>query len=186
MTKTATRARANARALGDAPSQLAELDTMNVGALAEKYRELYGEPTRSRNKDYLKKRLAWRIQELAEGGLSQGALARIHQLGDQLPERWRMRRGQPEGATPPTSAEPPAVLALEPRDPRVPPVGTVLRRVFDGKTHEATVCAEGFEYASRRYKSLSAIATEIAGTRWNGFLFFGLKKRDAAREEDAA
>ena len=186
MTKTAARARANARALGDVPSQLAELDTMNVGALAERYRELYGEPTRSRNKDYLKKRLAWRIQELAEGGLSQGALARIHQLGDQLPERWRMRQGQPEGATPTTSAEPPAVLALEPRDPRVPPVGTVLRRVFDGKAHEATVCAEGFEYEGRRYKSLSAIATEIAGTRWNGFLFFGLKKRDSAREEDAA
>ena len=185
MTKTAARARANARALGDVPSQLAELDTMNVGALAEKYRELYGEPTRSRNKDYLKKRLAWRIQELAEGGLSQGALARIHQLGDQLPERWRMRQGQADSAAATATGEPPAVLALEPRDPRVPPVGTVLRRVFDGKAHEARVCAEGFEYEGRRYKSLSAIATEIAGTRWNGFIFFGLKKRDSAQEDAA-
>ena len=57
----------------------------------------------------------------------------------------------------------------------------------DGKTYEVTVCAEGFEYVGRRYKSLSAIATEIAGTRWNGFLFFGLKKRgESAREESAA
>lgn len=183
MMNAAARARANARALGDVPSQLAELDTMNVGALAEKYRELYGEPTRSRNKDYLKKRLAWRIQELAEGGLSQSALARIQQIGDQLPERWRMRLGQPEGAPQPLADAAPVVQALEPRDPRVPPVGTVLRRVFDGKTHEVTVCAEGFEYAGRRYKSLSAVATEITGTRWNGYLFFSLRKRNAMTEE---
>ncbi|MBC7174422.1 MAG: DUF2924 domain-containing protein [Polyangiaceae bacterium] len=187
MTKTAARARQSARELGDVPSQLAALDAMNVGALAEKYRELYGEPTRSRNKDYLRKRLAWRIQELAEGGLSQGALARIHQLGDQMPERWRMRQRQPEGETSAPTEALQVVQALEPRDPRVPPVGSVLRRVFEGKTYEVAVCAEGFEYAGQRYKSLSAIATEIAGTRWNGFLFFGLKKRgESVREESAA
>ena len=57
MTKTAARARANARALGDVPSQLAELDTMNVGSLAEKYRDLYGEPTRSRPRRRLSVRM---------------------------------------------------------------------------------------------------------------------------------
>lgn len=181
------RALANVRAMRDVPGQLAALETMSVGALAEKYRELYGEPTRSRNKDYLKKRLAWRIQELAEGGISQGALARIHQLGDQMPERWRMRQRQPEGAAQPASAEALQVVqAQEPRDPRVPPAGTVLRRVLDGKSYEVTVCVEGFEYAGRRYKSLSAIATEIAGTRWNGFLFFGLKKRGGSTREETA
>jgi hypothetical protein len=175
-TKTAARARANARELGDVPTQLAALETMTVGALAEKWRELYGEPTRTRNKDYLKKRLAWRIQELAEGGLSAGALARIAELGDQLPERWRMRVA-------PTDATP----ALEPRDPRIPPVGTVLRRVFEGVAHEVTVCNEGFEYAGQRFKTLSAVAKHITGTPWNGFLFFGLKKRvETAREESAA
>src|SRR5690606_30424753 len=64
--------------------------------------------------------IAWRIQELAEGGLSASALARITELGDQMPERWRMRLA-------PTDATP--APALEPRDPRIPPVGTVLRRV---------------------------------------------------------
>ena len=69
----------------------------------------------------------------------------------------------------------------------MPPVGTVVRRVFDGKTHEVTVCVEGFEYEGRKYKTLSAIANQIAGSRWNGFLFFGLKKRgDGASEESAA
>lgn len=177
-TKTVARARANARELGDVPAQLAVLETMSVGQLAEKWRELYGEPTRTRNKDYLKKRLAWRIQELAEGGLSASALARITELGDQMPERWRMRLA-------PTDATP--APALEPRDPRIPPVGTVLRRVFEGVAHEVTVCSEGFEYAGQRFKTLSAVAKHITGTPWNGFLFFGLKKRvEAAREESAA
>lgn len=187
MTKTIARSRAEMRRLDDMPSQLAALETMNVPALAEKYRELYGEPTRSRNRAYLKKRLAWRIEANFQGDLSQSAIARIQQLGDQLPERWQMRLGQP--ASEPAAAGEAATkldaalstATTEPRDPRVPPVGTVVRRVFDGKTHEVTVCVEGFEYEGRRYKTLSAIANQIAGSRWNGFLFFGLKKRGAGR-----
>ena len=193
MNKATTRSRAEMRRLDDMPSQLAALETMNVPALAEKYRELYGEPTRSRNRAYLKKRLAWRIEANFQGDLSQGAIARIQQLGDQLPERWQMRLGQ--AASEPAAAGDVATkldaalstAKTEPRDPRVPPVGTVVRRVFDGKTHEVTVCVEGFEYEGRKYKTLSAIANQIAGSRWNGFLFFGLKKRgDAASEESAA
>ena len=174
------------------PSQLAALETMNVPALAEKYRELYGEPTRSRNRAYLKKRLAWRIEANFQGDLSQGAIARIQQLGDQLPERWQMRLGQPTSepaAASDAATKPDAALSTattEPRDPRVPPVGTVVRRVFDGKTHEVTVCVEGFEYEGRKYKTLSAIANQIAGSRWNGFLFFGLKKPGASASEESA
>lgn len=192
MNKATTRSRAEMRRLDDMPSQLAALETMNVPALAEKYRELYGEPTRSRNRAYLKKRLAWRIEANFQGDLSQGAIARIQQLGDQLPERWQMRLGQP--ASEPAAAGDAATkldaalstATTEPRDPRVPPVGTVVRRVFDGKTHEVTVCVEGFEYEGRKYKTLSAIANQIAGSRWNGFLFFGLKKPGAAASEESA
>lgn len=186
MSSIVDRARENASALGDVPSQLAALETMNVAALAERYRELYGEPTHSRNKVYLQKRLAWRIQELAEGGLSQGAVARIRQIGDRLPERWRVRQAQVEAAAQPAPEPTPTIPEPAPRDPRLPPVGTVLRRVFEGTTHAVTVCAEGFEYAGRQYTSLSAIATQIAGTRWNGYLFFGLKKRDLPREGSVA
>ena len=176
MNKTAARARASASELRDVPGQLAALEAMNVGALAEKYRELYGEPTRSRNKDYLKKRLAWRIQELAEGGLPPGAVALINQIGDQMPERWRMRMTRPATTE---DEPPPLLLPVGPRDPRLPPPGTILRRVFEGVAHEVTVCADGFDYDGSRYRTLSAIAKHITGTRWNGFLFFGLKKRDA-------
>ncbi len=179
MSKTTARARANARELGDVPTQLAALEQMNVGQLAEKYRELYGEPTRTRNKDYLRKRLSWRVQELAEGGLPASALERIAQLGDAVPERWRMRQAaqvQDLGTVQPT----------EPRDPRVPPVGTVLRRVFNGVAHEVTVCSEGFEHGGERFKTLSAVAKHITGTPWNGFLFFGLKKRVETTSEESA
>lgn len=167
------------RTIRDLPSQLAELETMTIGALAEKYRALYGEPTRSRNKDYLKKRLRWRLQAEVDGGLSEGAVATIHALGDKLPERWRMRTKQAESP----DASPPAPESREPRDPRVPPIGTVISRVFDGKRHEVTVGAEGFEYEGQTYKTLSAIALHITGTRWNGFLFFNLKRPAAPATE---
>ncbi len=174
--KTTARARTAMRELDDVPTQLAALEAMTVGQLAERWRELYGEPTRTRNKDYLKKRLAWRIQELAEGRLPPGAVALINKFGDQMPERWRMRMTRP--AT--TENEARTLLQpVEPRDPRLPPPGTVLRRVFEGVAHEVAVREEGFEYDGTRYKTLSAIAQHITGTRWNGFLFFGLKKRDA-------
>ena len=191
MTKTTARSRAARRELDDMPNQLAALETMNVPALAEKSRELYGEPTRSRNRAYLKKRLAWRIEANFQGDLSQGAIARIQQLGDQLPARWQKRLAQPvnEAAAASDAAtmpEVPIIVATEPRDPRVPPVGTVIRRVFDGKAHEVTVCVEGFEYEGRSYKTLSAIANQIAGSRWNGFLFFGLKKPGVTASESPA
>ena len=63
-----TQAKDASKALGTIPQQLAELAGLTTGQLAAKHLELFGEPTRSRNKDYLRKRLAWRIQELAEGG----------------------------------------------------------------------------------------------------------------------
>jgi hypothetical protein len=169
MPNTAERARVAARELADVPAQLAALERMSVAQLAEKYRELYGEPTQSRNKDYLRKRLAWRIQELAEGGLPQRALAKIAELGDELPERWRMR----QAALQPSA---PAAAPASQRDPRLPPPGSVLTRLYQGVEHQVTVREEDFEYQGESFKTLSRIARRITGTAWNGFLFFGLQK----------
>lgn len=168
---TETRAQASARELADVPMQLAALGQMRVGELAARYRDLYGEPTRSRNKEYLKKRLAWRIQELAEGGLSKAVFARVSELGDGLPERWRRRQATATATGGVVVAQPDA------RDPRLPPEGSVLRRTHLGVTHEVTVGAVGFIYAGERFKTLSAIAKRITGTAWNGFAFFGCAKR---------
>ncbi|WP_434345593.1 DUF2924 domain-containing protein [Myxococcus virescens] len=167
-------ARAARKQLADVPQQLAALASMSVPDLAAKYLELYGEPTRSRNRDYLKKRLAFRIQELAEGGLSARAVARISELGDKLPERWRMRQvEETKPATPPPL--PPAPAPVDGRDARLPPPGTVLTRVFKGAQHRVTVREEGIEYDGQLHRSLSSVAKLITGTAWNGFTFFGLK-----------
>jgi hypothetical protein len=168
MERTLERTRAELRAMRDAPRLLGQLDRMSVDQLANKYLELYGEPTRSRNGGYLRKRLAWRIQEAAYGGLSPSALERIKQLGDALPESWRMR-----SANITTPAKPS-------RDPRLPPAGTILKREYGGAQHEVRVLHDGFEYAGRRFDTLSAVAQEITKTRWNGFAFFQLTKRGGA------
>lgn len=162
---TAVRARAGARSFDrEVDRNVNALKTMSVPDLAKKYLELYGEPTRSRNRQHLIKRLTWRTQELAYGGLDAGALNIISKLGDTLPEGWRRRLAGQQ----PTSAS-------ADRDPRLPPVGTVLQRVFEGITHEVRVGTEDFVYRDQRFKSLSAVARRITGTPWNGFLFFGLK-----------
>jgi hypothetical protein len=183
MKKTTGDARANLLLLRDVPAQLAALETMKTSALVAVYRDIYGEPTRTRNVPYLRKRLGYRLQELAYVGLPASALEKIAELGDGIPERWRMRQAEKAGLieAPPQPAEP--------RDPRIPPVGTVLRRIHNGITHEVLVCAEGFEHAGTRFKTLSAVAKHITGTPWNGFLFFALLKKPSeapTAEENAA
>ena len=154
------------QAIADVATQLAELEEMTVGELVERYREVFGEPTRSRNKGYLRKKVAWRIQEVAEGGLSDRTWARIEMLAAEAPVRWRPA-SHPSKPTPAPSH----------RDLRLPEPGTILVRDHGGKRHEVTVLVEGFEYGGRCFKSLSRIAREITGTQWNGFLFFSLRSR---------
>ena len=155
--------------------QLAALRSMTVAQLRERYLGVFDEPTRSRNKDWLFKKIAWRIQELAEGGLSEQALASIDELAADVPVRWRQRRSQASTPTPEDDAT--EAEASEPRDPRLPPAGTVLTRAYKGVDHTLTVLDDGFEYRGERHASLSKLARDITGTNWNGFLFWGLQRR---------
>ncbi|WP_338873611.1 DUF2924 domain-containing protein [Myxococcus stipitatus] len=164
--------RAARKQLADVPQQLAALAQMRVPELARKYEELYGEPTRSRNAPHLRKRLAFRIQELAEGGLSSRAVARIAELGDTLPESWRMRQAEVEKKP----AAGPLPAAPDSRDTRLPPPGTVLTRVYRGTELRVTVREGSFEYEGKLHRSLSSIARQVTGTTWNGFTFFGLNE----------
>jgi hypothetical protein len=154
-------------AAADIARQLTELRAMTVGGLCVRYRDVFGVPTRSRNKDYLFKKIAWRIQELAEGGLSNRALAKIDELGGDMPVRVRPIR-DPHFFDDITG---------DGRDSRLPPTGTVLTRMYKGQAHQVTVLDDGFEYLGEKHKSLSIIAGLITGTNWNGYLFFGLKNR---------
>lgn len=157
--------RAEQRAIVDVATELDAVANMTVGELTEKYREVFGEPTRSRNKAYLQKKISWRIQELAEGGLSPRAVERIEELAVFAPARWRPLIGKPR---PEPKCE---------RDPRLPEPGTVVSREWGGETHEVIVRDEDFEYAGRRYATLSRVVREITGTNWNGYMFFRLAKR---------
>jgi len=150
----------------DITIQITALETMSLGELQTRYQELYGEMTRSRNKGYLKKRLASRIKKLAE---KKAAKAKGVSLKPQE-EKPTAKKGR----------------ADKPRDPRLPDPGTVIIKKYKGVTHEVKVLDQGFEHQGTYYKSLSRLAKEITGSIWNGFLFFGLIKRPARAGKDAA
>jgi hypothetical protein len=183
MARTRTKPRRESpRDIASIAEELTALQVMSVAELCDTYRDVFGEPTRSRNKAYLRKKIAWRIQELAEGGLSERAEAQIDTLANGMPMPWR-RRLQPATAAPDRPAEPQTTPGKK-RDRRLPPAGTVLRREHQGTEHAVTVLEEGFDYHGTHYRSLSQVAREITGTQWNGLLFFGLKRRTRKRSTE--
>jgi Protein of unknown function (DUF2924) len=159
--------------------QLAALRQMGTTELKAKYLEVFGEPSRSGNKEYLLKKVAWRIQSLAEGGLSERARRRAEELARDADVRTTVPR--PPEAT--ADAAPrtlvlaaPSSAAANGRD-RLPIPGTVLSRAYRGKHIAVTVLGDGtFEWEGQTYRSLSAIAKAVTGSHWNGYVFFGLNK----------
>ena len=150
------------------------LARMTVGQLRDKYLDVFGEETRARHKVFLQKRIGWRLQALAEGDLSERACRRAEELADGADLRLRA----PHDPNRPGSADARARTTeghIPPsRDPRLPVPGTLLAREFRGRDVVVKVLDEGFEFEDRRYQSLSAIAKEVTGSKWNGFLFFGI------------
>jgi len=154
-------------------SQISALRRMTVGELREKYREVYGEDTRSGNRDWLWKRIAWRIQELEHGGLSERAKRRAAELANEADIRVRVPKGAFDGVPGKVRKGGPGKSSgATARNRRMPLPGTTLTREYKGVVHTVKVLDAGFEYEGRRYRSLSAIAKEITGSHWNGYLFF--------------
>ena len=149
--------------------EIARLRRMPVAELRLEWRRLYGEESRSRNRDFLWKRLAWRVQELAYGGLDEATKQRLAELA---PETY-VRARRPNGFDPDklVSTPPP------PRDDRLPIPGTVLTRQWHGAEIRVLVREDGYEHDGTIYGSLSALARAVTGQRWNGRLFFGLTAR---------
>jgi hypothetical protein len=150
------------------PQQIARLQAMTVGELRVEWERLYGEPTRSRNRVYLWRRLAWRVQELQLGGLSDAAKTRIAELAQDGFTRAQIPRGFTPVASKPSAPS---------RDPRLPSPSSMLVRKYRGKDVRVTVLDDGFEWDGRRFDSLSEVALAVTGSKWNGWLFFGLTKR---------
>ena len=163
--------------------QLAALATMTSDELAARLADLTGRTSRTRNRTYLRKRLAWHLQAAEYGGLSEAALAKIDELAPIAMARFdaaRRRRGRPDPHQRGKGSQAGAA-----RDPRLPDPGTVIRRVYGGDMHEVTVLNDGFEYRGQCFRSLSKIARAITGTPWNGFTFFGCGTRKVAGPEGA-
>jgi hypothetical protein len=154
--------------------QLAELPRLTTPQLRGRYAEVFGEPTPANNRAWLIKRIAWRLQALAEGGLSERARRRAAELANDADLRLNPprppRAAQPAPAPPATRPEPAAV------DRRLPPPGTVLTRTYKGLTLQVEVLPKGFAYQGQVFRSLSAVAKAITGSHCNGFLFFGLTR----------
>ena len=147
--------------------ELAGLDRLPMSKLRDRYAEAFGEPPSGNSRPWLARRLAWRLQERALGGLSERAKARAAELADDAD----LRVVPPRPGAAVTPAPPPAPA---PADPRLPAPGTVLTRPYKRGVLEVQVLADGFEFAGSRYGSLSAVAKAATGSHCNGFAFFGL------------
>ena len=142
-------------------TRVAALKTTPTPNLKKMWQELFDTKPPSYNRRFLESRLAYRIQELAYGGLSRATLERLEVMAETLDGGDVTKRRQ--------------------RVKDRPITGTRLIREWQGVEHCVTVLDDGFEYQGRPYRSLSAIARAITGTRWNGLIFFGLKNQRSGK-----
>jgi len=154
--------------------EVARMRQMAVSELRARFVELFGEPSRSRHKEHLVRRIAWRLQALEEGDLSERAGRRAAELARDADLRLGApRRGRSTPATP-------SQATTAPRDARLPMAGTILVRPYRGQMLEVKVLEQGFEYDGRIFDSLTAVTKRITGKHWNGYHFFGLIRKGAS------
>ena len=148
---------------------IAALQRMSTSDLRRRYAEVFGDQPPTWNRGWMLKRLAWRLQALAEGGLSERARRRAQELANDAD----LRLNAPEGKGAEIPAERTAVKPLPtPSDDRLPPPGTILTRPYKGQTVQVQILTSGFAYQGQVYPSLSAVAKAVTGSHTNGFLFF--------------
>lgn len=154
--------------------EIAALQDKTVSQLVQRYEEVFKEECRSRNKQYLIRRIAWRLQANEEGGLSRAALKKAAELSEDAETRVTAPRKHSNDGVKLVVPEPTAFVDW---DPRLPPPGNIIERQYKGKMIRVIVLQDGFEYEGQRYKSLTAIAKEVSGSHCNGFLFFRLGRK---------
>ena len=156
--------------------EVATLQRMTVKQLRDKYAEVFGEETPAHNKAWLVRRIAWRLQALAEGDLSERARRRAAELANDADLRLSPPRVPTATPTPTPERTETHVLPFQPDD-RLPPPGTILTRPYKGDVVQVRVLAQGFEYHGAVYPSLSAVAKAVTGSHCNGYLFFRLGRQ---------
>ncbi len=158
--------RRNGKATKSITEEIAELRSMKVPDLVVRYEAVFGNPPRVKHRDWLWRRIAWKIQEQRFGGLSEVAKRRLSELIAELelPLGQRTVNGK--------------VARSRPGDP---PLGTTLTRVWKGQEVRTTAVDGGWEHDGVVYRSLSAVAKAVTGSHWNGRLFFRLTPRRRAQ-----
>ena len=156
--------------------QVAALQRLTTRQLRAKFAELCDETTFSSNRTWLVKRIAWRMQALAEGGLCERALRRAAELAHDAdlrlaaPRTTRVRR-----------TKRPQQHRRQYANYLLPMPGTVLTRPYKGQTLQVQVQTDGFEFDGHTYRSLSAVAKAITGSHCSGRLFFRLNGTGGGR-----
>lgn len=152
------------------------LAAMDIKALQAEHVKLLGRPATSAHRQYLFRKLAWHLQAIEEGGLPESAIELARGIARDTPLRARVAANAAKRSAG-LPADRVATATIEPaHDARVPMPGGLIVKEYRGQTHVVTVTEKGFKYDGIEFSSLSAIAFEITGTKWNGFLFFGLTK----------
>lgn len=164
---------------GQIGQQLTALVRMTASELRQKYAEVFGETSRSNHREWLIKRIAWRLQANSEGGLSERARLRALELANDAD--LRMKAPPTPKPVPQVELRPVERPASGTNDHRLPQAGAVLKREYKGRTLIVTVLTEGFQLEGQVYKSLSAVAKAVTGTHTNGYLFFRLGQYGGAQ-----
>lgn len=154
--------------------EVAALQRMAVKELRAKYAEVFGDETRTSNKTWLVKRIAWRLQVLAEGDLSVRARHRADELANDADLRMSPPKPKPMAPAPPERTTTTTIRVTG--DDRLPLPGTIITREYKKQMLQVRVLPHGFEYEGEVYRSLSAVAKTITGTHCNGYLFFRLQQ----------
>jgi hypothetical protein len=162
--------------------QITALSKLKTKQLQDRFGELFGETTQAHNRTWLIKRIAWRLQSLQEGDLSERArnqalkIANHADIRSSIPQQ---ELPEPDSTSPIETATVVQPLVVHqstgPKiDHRPPPPGTILTRHYKGREIQVMVLPIGFDFEGKIYHSLSAVAKQITGSHCNGFAFFKL------------
>ena len=147
-------------------TQIEALKETPIRELQKQYKELFkDEGITALQKTYLQRKIAYKLQELGRGGLSVKARQRLEELIQEY-EPINNKALRPDT---------PAIKQPAPvKDRRLPIPGTIITKKYKGSSYQVKVLEKGFEYTGKIYRSLTAVAKEISGAHWNGYLFFNL------------
>ena len=146
-------------------SEIMALINASGEELLKRYKELYGENATGTHKTYLWRKITYKLQEQKHGNLSDKAKSKLKVLIEEF-DPINNKALRPDKLL--VSQQTPT------KDKRLPIPGTMITKEYKNTKYQVKMLEKGFEYNGKIYKTLSAIAKEITGAHWNGYLFFNL------------